>query len=407
MTNEVGRSMVETLGILAIMGVLSVVGLAGYNSAMDKSKANTLIQEAQKRAVIVAGQIGFNNQTPSLAEFEPYNTTSAGTFGDVITKGLSGQFGIQVSNVSKSICQNVLNAIGDTTPIRRLSKEGTPTTPISSCDEDNAFLFIYNNDMTGENDTQYCESDESCGACGVCSSTTHLCEGECIPPENECDDATDCNTKNECMICDTETHKCKDGCERVQYLESTGTQYIDTGINIKNGIKLKTKITFLSSGGQVYFGVQQDVPGIAYYGSNQLSNDSGYFNVGYYDNHRLSERIVVGSTHTYEYSSELGNCYLKQDGTTLDTNSNSNLYYDGNLYLFALNTGRRSYTEPVLFATMKMYSCSINGSAVRDFVPVIAPSGRACMFNKIPDENGKLKLFCDANGGTFKTNKDN
>ena len=77
MTNETGRTLTETLAMLAIVGILSVVGMMGYTSAMDKNRANTLIQEAQKRAVIVAGQIGFNNQTPSLAEFEPYNTTSS------------------------------------------------------------------------------------------------------------------------------------------------------------------------------------------------------------------------------------------------------------------------------------------------------------------------------------------
>ena len=53
MTNEVGRSMVETLGMLAIMGVLSIVGIWAYGIAMNKNKANNLIQEAQKRAVVV------------------------------------------------------------------------------------------------------------------------------------------------------------------------------------------------------------------------------------------------------------------------------------------------------------------------------------------------------------------
>ena len=37
-TNENGRSMVEMLGVLAIIGVLSVGGIAGYSKAMNKSK---------------------------------------------------------------------------------------------------------------------------------------------------------------------------------------------------------------------------------------------------------------------------------------------------------------------------------------------------------------------------------
>ena len=40
-----GRSMVEMLGTLTIMGVLSVVGVMGYNWAMNKHHANTLYDD--------------------------------------------------------------------------------------------------------------------------------------------------------------------------------------------------------------------------------------------------------------------------------------------------------------------------------------------------------------------------
>ena len=36
--NQCGRSMVEMLGVLAIIGVLSVGGIAGYRTAMEKIK---------------------------------------------------------------------------------------------------------------------------------------------------------------------------------------------------------------------------------------------------------------------------------------------------------------------------------------------------------------------------------
>ena len=39
-TNETGRSMIEMLGVLAIIGVLSVGGIAGYSKAMNKFKTN-------------------------------------------------------------------------------------------------------------------------------------------------------------------------------------------------------------------------------------------------------------------------------------------------------------------------------------------------------------------------------
>jgi type II secretory pathway pseudopilin PulG len=43
--HQSGRSMIEMLGVLAIIGVLSVGGLAGYNMAMQKIRINHLVSE--------------------------------------------------------------------------------------------------------------------------------------------------------------------------------------------------------------------------------------------------------------------------------------------------------------------------------------------------------------------------
>lgn len=43
--NQSGRSMVEMLGVLAIIGVLSAGGLAGYSKAMFKHKLNTTMDQ--------------------------------------------------------------------------------------------------------------------------------------------------------------------------------------------------------------------------------------------------------------------------------------------------------------------------------------------------------------------------
>ncbi len=51
-TNETGRSMVEMLGVLAIIGVLSVGGIAGYTMAMNRYRANEVIDMANKYTVV-------------------------------------------------------------------------------------------------------------------------------------------------------------------------------------------------------------------------------------------------------------------------------------------------------------------------------------------------------------------
>ena len=42
--NQNGRSMIEMLGVLAIVGVLSVGGIYAYSKAMDKYKTDTLLE---------------------------------------------------------------------------------------------------------------------------------------------------------------------------------------------------------------------------------------------------------------------------------------------------------------------------------------------------------------------------
>ena len=44
-TSQSGRSMIEMLGVLAIVGVLSVGGIAGYSKAMEKFKINKRIDQ--------------------------------------------------------------------------------------------------------------------------------------------------------------------------------------------------------------------------------------------------------------------------------------------------------------------------------------------------------------------------
>ena len=46
-SQETGRSMVEMLGVLAIIGVLSVGGIAGYSQAMSKFKVTKAMDQVQ------------------------------------------------------------------------------------------------------------------------------------------------------------------------------------------------------------------------------------------------------------------------------------------------------------------------------------------------------------------------
>ena len=49
---EKGRSMIEMLGVLAIIGVLSVGGLSGYTMAMNRHRANQILDYVTRAAVL-------------------------------------------------------------------------------------------------------------------------------------------------------------------------------------------------------------------------------------------------------------------------------------------------------------------------------------------------------------------
>ena len=56
--NQFGRSMIEMLGVLAIIGVLSVGGIAGYSKAMEKYKINKTINEY---TMLITGLLEYKN----------------------------------------------------------------------------------------------------------------------------------------------------------------------------------------------------------------------------------------------------------------------------------------------------------------------------------------------------------
>ena len=70
MNNESGRSMVEMLGVLAIIGVLSVGGIAGYSMAMRKYRANEAINALAMAGTMCVTKAGSTDPTLTGLEKE-------------------------------------------------------------------------------------------------------------------------------------------------------------------------------------------------------------------------------------------------------------------------------------------------------------------------------------------------
>ena len=133
----------ESLAMLAIVGVLSMVGVRGYQRAMSRHYANEILDEARMRALSCMTQIEAG-KTPALAEFN-HNTFTGGVFHTDVFR-TDKQFGIKITDMPQAVCQNILASIGNRTPLRRLSWEEVPAQGITECDDEGSYLMVYNND---------------------------------------------------------------------------------------------------------------------------------------------------------------------------------------------------------------------------------------------------------------------
>ena len=157
LSTDTGRSMVEMLGTLAIMGVLSIGGIAGYRYAMDKYRANETMDELNKRAVVYATQV-LNN---TLQSGEILNN---GEFGDKTALGYDveanksyypDEFEVTLSNYPSEVCRDILKNYTIPYQIVVAGKVYDPRSDnYSICGEDGETapetLFVYTADLNQE-----------------------------------------------------------------------------------------------------------------------------------------------------------------------------------------------------------------------------------------------------------------
>ena len=160
-----GRSMVEILGVLAIVGVLTAMGIAGFSSAMKKSIANELLYRASMSAVSISNNLLMNNGAITT-DFE-----DASDYALTATRLGTRQFQISITGkaghaISAKICNLVKSIKGSDV----IAFAPDPCT-------DNATLVLtYNNNLSDKVPTNFCDGP----ACmnGLCMGT--MTSGSCV-----------------------------------------------------------------------------------------------------------------------------------------------------------------------------------------------------------------------------------
>ncbi|MBR6412119.1 MAG: hypothetical protein IKS41_03030 [Alphaproteobacteria bacterium] len=177
---ESGRSMVEMLGVLAIIGVLTVGGIFGYIYGMNKYRANEILDGATKRAytVVTTLNAGKAINDADLSEFADFDEVPGGTF-DSKAIDFTQQFALTIRGVEKPVCENLIRAVGKSTTLRAITMESEEPAVYQKdlkpgeCNEGKNNLYLmYNLDMLGAaGDKVSSSASSSTGGGSVASST--------------------------------------------------------------------------------------------------------------------------------------------------------------------------------------------------------------------------------------------
>ena len=145
---ESGRSMVEMLGVLAIIGVLSVGGIGGYSLSMKRHRANVVVDAVSKYAAlsynqcqqkIMDGEVetdssGFYTGCDSSTNMDAYEKTDLGKIPAGVTRIVHGAVWTNeatgddstityVTFSDQKLCQAVASITGSTCEYSSYSKD--------------------------------------------------------------------------------------------------------------------------------------------------------------------------------------------------------------------------------------------------------------------------------------------
>ena len=182
------------------------------------------------------------------------------------------------------------------------------------------------------------------------------------------------------------------GYTQVEYLESTGTQYIDTNFIPNQDTRIKVKI------------MTKDISGMAnktVFGS-RVSANSKHYSVTMGNGSQNSWWTGYGTsnigTNSYAlrdtlYEIEKNKNVTILNGSVLATNESQTFTCSSNLYLFCMNQ-----SGPTFYSNIELYYCKIweNGVLVRNMIPCKNPSNVVGMYDTV-----NKVFYTNAGTGTF------
>lgn len=155
----------------------------------------------------------------------------------------------------------------------------------------------------------------------------------------------------------------------LEYLQSSGTQWIDTGVPARVQQKAEIDCQWLSSGDQTVLGGSSNVNNNAIFLGYNSSNNRTY--VGYANSwHDFNSGAVNQNRHKWIIDLKNNQQTMMVDDSQFATTSNSfsETTSTTNLFMFARSTGASAFIGRIY--NVKIYDYLDNGNLIRDFIPV-------------------------------------
>ena len=179
----------------------------------------------------------------------------------------------------------------------------------------------------------------------------------------------------------------------VEYIESSGTQYIDTGIVPKSTTKVEVQMSYTASGSTQVSGWGSSASAESFFWG---VNSANKFVVSVSPNYTAIDTGIVFDTQPHVYTLESGSQSF--DGVVVGTDTIGNTATTGQtMYLFGLHAEWQT-SGAASSCSARMYYCKIydGDTLVRDYKPALDSNGVACLYDTVTD-----KYCYNAGTGSF------
>ena len=177
-----------------------------------------------------------------------------------------------------------------------------------------------------------------------------------------------------------------DGFTAVEYIQTSGSQRIDTGVKASASVGMSADFCFIDTGttqdlAQVYDGAEKCQLLVLMISSWGSPDGTVWFLCGYYNANQYFKKADT-DRHTYHFNAD-GQYTVEMDGIQYKKADPSQTTFSAdarNLWLFVRNS---PYVNE--YAHMKLYSCAMydGGRKIRDFKPCLDADGVPCLYDLI------------------------